>query len=326
MREEAVRQAGGRPYGCFRIEARRANKAFPMISQEINADVGRQVLTEVGGRVDLTNPDLTIHIEVLFRDAYVYSDKFEGPGGLPVGVSGTVATLLSGGIDSPVAALRMMRRGCRSVFVHFHSFPMTSRASQEKAASLVEVLTGYQFTSRLHYVPFLEAQRAIQTAAPPAYRVVLYRRMMMRVAERIARREGAAALVTGESLGQVASQTLENLAAIGTAATLPVLRPLIGTDKQEIIQESRRAGLFDISILPDEDCCSLLVPRRPVTRSDSAELDGLEALLDVPALVESCVSRSELRRFGHGGPEEERPGRRARGARALDSGSPDETP
>jgi len=262
------------------------------------AAAGRRVLEDVGCRVDLAEPDLTIHIEILFKDAFVYADKRTGAGGLPVGVSGTVATLLSGGIDSPVAALRMMRRGCKSVLVHFHSYPMTTAASQEKAVRLTEILNEYQFTSRLHLVPFLETQRRIQTSTPPQYRVVLYRRFMMRIAEAIARREGAAALVTGESLGQVASQTLENIAAIEAVAGLPVLRPLIGTDKQEIIEESRKAGLYDVSILPDEDCCSLLVPRRPVTRSEPAELEALEAGLDVAGLVESSLERSYLRRFG----------------------------
>ncbi len=297
MAEEAVRQAGEQPFESFRIETRRANKAFPLISQEVNVEAGRRVLERVGGRVNLGDPGLTIHIEILFRDAFVYTEKLAGPGGLPVGVSGTVATLLSGGIDSPVAALRMMRRGCKTVFFHFHSFPMTSLASQEKAVRLVEALTAYQFTSRLHLIPFLEAQRRIQVSAPPPYRVVLYRRMMLRIAEKLARREGALALVTGESLGQVASQTLENIACIEAVATLPVFRPLIGTDKQEIIEESKRAGLFEISILPDEDCCSLMVPKRPVTRSSAADLTVMEADLGVEELVEACAEKTEMRRF-----------------------------
>ena len=193
--------------------------------------------------------------------AFVYADRRPGPGGLPVGASGTVAALLSGGIDSPVAAWRMMKRGCRVVFVHFHSVPYLPDLSIGKARDLAERLTEWQYASRLFLVPFGEIQREVVLSVPAPARVVVYRRLMVRIAEAIAARAGAAALVTGESLGQVASQTLENVACIDAAAGLPILRPLIGMDKLEITAEARAIGTLEISNEPDADCCSLFVPQ-----------------------------------------------------------------
>ena len=218
---------------------------------------------ETGAAVDLRGAEIDLRVDVREREAYVYVESVSGAGGLPVGSSGHVAALLSGGIDSPVAAARMFRRGCTVEFVHFHSFPLVDGSSRDKARDLVRLLDDSQFGSRLHLVPFADAQRQIVAAVNPAYRVVAYRRFMVRVAEEIARRVGALALVTGESIGQVASQTVENVATIDAVAGMPVLRPLIGMDKQEIINEARHIGSFDISILPDEDCCSLFVPRHP---------------------------------------------------------------
>ena len=232
-------------------------------------------------RVSLDRPDLTIHVEVLPRDIYFSYGREAGPGGLPVGVSGNVVVLLSGGIDSPVAAHRLMKRGCRAVFVHFHSFPFQDATSRAKAADLVQCLTRFQYHSRLYLVPFGEVQREIVAGAPGPLRVVLYRRFMARIAAEIARREDAKALVTGESLGQVASQTLENLAVIEEAVEMPVLRPLIGSDKEEIVQQARALGSYQISILPDQDCCSLFVPRHPATFSTLAEIRQAESRLDV---------------------------------------------
>ena len=278
------RMIEGREFDSFRITARRAFKTYPLTSVEINRELGTFVLERVKTRVDLDNPALTIHVEVLPREAFIYFDREPGPGGLPVGSSGTVVSLLSGGIDSPVAAWRMMKRGCRVEFVHFHSVPYLPAMSQQKARALVERLTQWQFFSRLYLVPFGEIQREVVLAVPPPARVVVYRRLMVRIAEAMARATGAHALVTGESLGQVASQTLPNLARIDEAATLPILRPLIGMDKLEITAQAERLGTFEISIEPDQDCCTLFVPKHPSTRMAVDELQALEERLDLPAL------------------------------------------
>ena len=211
-------------------------------------------------RVDLKNAELTISIEILRRDAFFGFDKIAGPGGLPVGASGRVVSLISGGIDSPVASYRMMQRGCRLIFVHFHSAPYLDKTSQEKVRDLVKWLTRHQFTSRLYLVPFGEIQRQIVASVLRPLRVVLYRRMMMRIAEAIAKKQKGEALVTGESLAQVASQTLQNLAVIEKATALPILRPLVGMDKQEIIDQARRIGTFETSVIPDQTASSLHHP------------------------------------------------------------------
>jgi thiamine biosynthesis protein ThiI len=294
----------GRRFASFRITARRAFKTYPMTSVELNRALGAFVLERVVTRVDLEHPEVEIVVEVLPDEAFIALDRRPGPGGLPVGGSGTVAALLSGGIDSPVAAWRMMKRGCRVVFVHFHSVPYLPATSQAKARALVERLTEWQYASRLHLVPFGEIQREVVLSVPGPARVVIYRRLMIRIAEAIARREGALALATGESLGQVASQTLENIAAIDAVAAGPVLRPLIGTDKLEITDEARRLGTFEISIEPDADCCTLFVPKHPLTRMSVAEAEAAESRLDVGRLVRDGVEGAvlELFRFPAGEP------------------------
>ena len=285
MQGVIARLIEGRRFASFRITARRAFKTYPKSSVELNRELGAFVLARADTRVDLTSPELTIHVEVMPAETYVYLDRTPGPGGLPVGASGTVAALLSGGIDSPVAAWRMMKRGCRVVFVHFHSVPYLPATSQEKARALVRALTEWQYASRLVLVPFGEIQREIVLTVPPPARVVVYRRMMVRIAEAIGRHHGALALATGESLGQVASQTLSNIARIDEVAGLPILRPLIGFDKLEITAEARRLGTFEISIEPDADCCTLFVPRHPATRMSEDEIHAAEARLDVARLV-----------------------------------------
>jgi len=279
----------GRSFASFRISARRAFKTYPMTSVELNRVLGAFVLERARTRVDLHHPELTVHVEVLPSETFVYVDRLAGPGGLPVGTGGTVTALLSGGIDSPVAAWRMIKRGCRVGFVHFHSVPYLPPTSQAKARALVERLTEWQYDSRLALVPFGEIQREVVLGVPPPARVVVYRRLMVRIAEGLARRWGALALVTGESLGQVASQTLSNIACIDEAASLPILRPLIGMDKLEITGEARRLGTFEISIEPDADCCTLFVPRHPATRMTVEDVRAVEARLDVGRLVEAGV-------------------------------------
>jgi tRNA uracil 4-sulfurtransferase len=293
LKEAVERAIAGRSFGSFRITARRAFKTFPLTSVELNRALGAHVLAQRAGvRVDLERPELTVHVEVLPGEAFVYCGRHPGAGGLPVGSSGTVAALLSGGIDSPVAAWRMMKRGCRVVFVHFHSVPYLPDTSVTKARELVGCLTQWQYFSRLLLVPFGEIQREVVLSVPPHARVVVYRRLMARIAERLARQAGAAALVTGDSLGQVASQTLHNLARIDETVDLPILRPLIGMDKLEITSQARALGTFETSIEPDADCCTLFVPKHPGTRLGREEADEIERRLDIAALVRAGVERS----------------------------------
>ena len=288
----------GRTFASFRISARRAFKTYPLTSVELNRELGAFVLGRVTSRVDLRRPELEIHVEVMPAETFVYVDPEPGPGGLPVGASGTVAALLSGGIDSPVAAWRMMKRGCRVVFVHFHSVPYLPPTSQAKARALVERLTQWQYDSTLLLVPFGEIQREVVLTVPPPARVVIYRRLMVRIAEALARKHGAAALTTGESLGQVASQTLSNITRIDEAASMPILRPLIGMDKLEITAEARRLGTFEISIEPDADCCTLFVPKHPATRMSEHEVGAAEARLEIPRLVAAGSDGASAEAFG----------------------------
>jgi thiamine biosynthesis protein ThiI len=280
---------GDRTCNSFRVSVRRADKRFPMTSPQAEREIGGRIKQARGWTVNLSNPEFTIHVELLTSDAFYFFGKERGPGGLPNGTAGRVACLLSGGIDSPVAAHRMMKRGCKVTFVHFHSYPILSRASQEKARELVQLLTKWQLRSRLYLVAFGDIQQQVVLAVPGPMRVVIYRRLMLRIAERIARARGAQALVTGDVVGQVASQTLENLAVVGDVATLPIFRPLIGMDKDEIMAEAARLGTYPISIIPDQDCCTLFTPRNPLTRAKLAEIEAAEQALPIEGMVERAV-------------------------------------
>ena len=285
--------AAGSGFRSFKIDARRATKNFPINSQQLNEKLGAFVRDLTGAAVRMENPDIVFSVEIAGHRAFLYTAKIPGAGGLPSGTGGRVLCLLSGGIDSPVAAYRVMRRGCRVHYIHFHSVPHTTPESQEKVRSLLRVLSRYQLGSRLFLVPFAEVQREIVSYAPPALRVILYRRFMIRIAEAVARKEQAAALVTGDCLGQVASQTLENIRTISAAASLPIFRPLIGHDKEEIMREARAIGTYEISILDDQDCCSLFVPKHPETMSSLEEATRAEQRLDVPRLVQSALGAIE---------------------------------
>ena len=295
--QEILRDLGPDDPRSFRVSVRRADKRFPLTSPQLEREVGGRIKEARGWHVDLTKPELTIHVETLTNEAFYYFGKDPGAGGLPVGVSGRVVCLLSGGIDSPVAAWRLMRRGCRVLFVHFHSYPILSRASQEKARELVRLLTNYQFRSRLFLVPFGEIQQQVVLSVAPPLRVVIYRRLMMRIAEEIAVNNRAGGLVTGEVVGQVASQTLENLTAINAVATLPVLRPLIGMDKDEITAEAERLGTFPISIIPDQDCCTLFTPKHPATKARMGDVLHAERALPVDEIVTRAVAAASVEHF-----------------------------
>jgi thiamine biosynthesis protein ThiI len=274
-----------RNVASFRVSARRVDKRFPIPSPEIERAIGKRVQDRMGWPVNLSHPAFVIRIEVLTTNAFFSFDREPGTGGLPVGTGGKVLALLSGGIDSPVAAWRLIRRGCRASFVHFHSYPILSRTSQDKARDLVRQLTRYQLRSRLFLVPFGSIQQQVVLGVPPPLRVVIYRRLMVRIAERLGERVGAHALVTGDAVGQVASQTVDNLAVVGRVATLQILRPLVGMDKEEITADAQRIGTYQTSIVEDEDCCTLFTPRFPTTRAAVADVERAEAALDIEALV-----------------------------------------
>ncbi len=265
----------------FAVRCKRSDKRFPLTSEDIQKKLGAFIKARTGKQVNLTNPDTVVRVYVQSDGLYLSLGEVPGPGGLPVGTSGKVLVLLSGGIDSPVAALLTLKRGAKVEFVHFHSAPYTSEASIRKVEELVRVLARYQGQARLTLVPFGEFQQEVARLAPERLRVILYRRMMVRVAERIARRHRCLALATGESLNQVSSQTLENLAAIDRVAHMPVLRPLVGLDKQEIIDIATKAGTFELSILPHQDCCSFLQPLHPATRTTPRACEEAEKPLDV---------------------------------------------
>lgn len=284
-------------FSTFRVSTKRADKRFPLTSMDIDRELGAHVGQVTGKRVSLKKPDLTIQIEVLARDAYFSTSKEPGPGGLPTGISGKVGCLISGGIDSPVAAHRMMKRGCRAVFMHFHGRPFVTRASEEKVREIVQELTRSQHYSRLYSIPFGEIQRQIVLGAPAPLRVVLYRRMMLRIAEELARSNRCWALVTGDSLGQVASQTAENLTVVEEAAQLPILRPLIGMDKIEITEQAQRIGTFETSIEPDQDCCRLFVPPHPSTKAGLDQIRKVERTFDLDGLVKQGLEQADLSEF-----------------------------
>lgn len=284
--------------GSFRVTARRADKTYALTSPQIEREVGARIQKARGWKVSLGDPELTVRIEVLPNEVFYSLRREAGPGGLPSGVSGQALCLLSGGIDSPVAAYRLMKRGCRVRFVHFHSYPLLSHASKDKVREVVEHLTRYQLVSRLYMVAFGELQRQIVLSAPPRLRVVLYRRLMLRIAAELARRTRAGALITGESVGQVASQTLENMAVIDAVVSgLPILRPLVGSDKDEISDEAIKIGTYPISIIPDQDCCQLFTPRNPATKAQRGDVEAAERDLPIDEMVRTAVDTAEREDF-----------------------------
>ena len=288
---------GERDVRSFRVSARRADKRLPFTSPQIEREVGGRIKEVRGWHVDLDDAELTIHLEVMTDHAFYFFGKEPGAGGMPTGTGGRVACLLSGGIDSPVAAFRLMRRGCSVLLIHFHSYPILSHASQEKVREIAALLTRYQMRSRLVLVAFGELQQQVVLAVPPELRVVIYRRLMLRIAEAIALSWRARALVTGEAIGQVASQTLENMTAIAAATSMEVLRPLVGMDKDEIIAQAEQLGTFPISIIPDQDCCQLFTPRHPATRASLADIVVAEQALPIAEMVAAAVAAAAVEEF-----------------------------
>ena len=291
----ALVRADGDPRRTFRVSARRAYKQFPHTSQELNQLVGAYVLRSVPNlSARMTEPDVTVTVEVREHAAYVYVDQVDGPGGLPVGASSRALLLLSGGIDSPVAGWMAMKRGIKVHALHFHSPPFTSERAKEKVVDLCRVLAAWSPEPLpLHVVHFTEVQKEIYRKVPEELTMTVMRRFMVRVAARHAAAVGAVALVTGESVGQVASQTLESMAAINAVTTMPILRPLVAFDKQETIALAQRIGTYEISIRPYEDCCTIFVPEHPATKPALADVEAAEQALDVEGLVAQAVASIE---------------------------------
>ena len=292
--DAAVELLRGRPGSTFAVRPRRRDKGFALRSIELARVIGDAVRLRLGLSVDLRSPDLEVFVEVDHKDILVSTERLRGAGGLPVGTSGRALVLLSGGIDSPVAAQRMMKRGLRCDFVHFSGRPFTGPDSVYKAYALVGRIDRFQGDSRLHVITFGPAQRRLATAGAGPLQVLSQRRLMVRVASALGERLGADALVTGDSLGQVASQTLPNLALVEDAAELPLLRPLIDRDKSEIVAIAKTLGTYDISILPDEDCCQLFSSKVAVTRGHPDDLRAIERSADIEELVVELAASAEL--------------------------------
>ena len=279
--------------GTFAVRARRRDKRFPITSEQLNALIGSEVNQAHGLKVSLKHPDTEIFVEVDAREVFVFTGGEPGQGGLPVGMSGRAVVLMSGGIDSPVAAYRMMRRGLRCVFLHFSGMPLTGPESIYKAYALVRGLDRFQGQSHLYVVPFGKAQQSLANSGAGRLQVVAQRRLMLKTAEVLAGRQHASALITGDSLGQVSSQTLTNITALDDAVKLPILRPLLGWDKTEIMAEARRLGTLAISELPDQDCCTLLTPRRAETRAKIDDLRKIEGRLDAAEIAEQLADAAQ---------------------------------
>ncbi len=279
--------------GSFAVRARRRDKRFPVTSAELAIRIGSRIQQEYGYPVNLRTPDTTVFVEVDQREVFVFTQGWPGQGGLPVGMSGRALVLMSGGIDSPVAAYRMMRRGLRCSFLHFSGMPLTGPESVYKAYGLTRQLDRFQQDSRLFVVAFGTAQRRLASSGAGRLQIMAQRRLMLKTGAALARRLRAAALVTGDSLGQVSSQTLTNITALDDAVPLPILRPLIGLDKAEIITEARRIDTLAISELPDQDCCSLLTPRQVETRARIEDLRRIEARLDADDLAEELAAAAQ---------------------------------
>ena len=278
----------------FKVESKRSDKSFPMTSIQLSQYVGGELAEAYPNcRVDVHDPELVVNLEIRDLAAYVHAQPVNGAGGMPVGSNGVAVTLLSGGIDSPVSTYMIAKRGVRLIPVHFFSFPYTSQQAKEKVVELTRLLTAWCGRMTLEVVPFTHIQEEIRDKCPEEYFTLIMRRFMMRIAERIALSNGAKAIVTGENLGQVASQTMEAMASTQAVLSLPVLQPLIGLDKEEIVQLSRKIGTFDTSILPYEDCCTVFTPRHPRTRPTVAEVEAAESAMDVETLVEEALQGIE---------------------------------
>ncbi len=289
IKQRALELVGAREFETFRITTRRTDANFPYSPHRMNELVGEYVVEQLGKKVRLKDADVNCRIDLFYQNAYIYLDRYEGRGGLPVGSSGKVALMLSGGIDSPVAGYYALKRGAELTAIHFHSMPYTTETALDKVRGLVKKLNLFQERIKIILVALTPIQQVILLNTDEKLRVILYRRFMLRIAQELARREGILALVTGESLGQVASQTVENLAVIEQAVEIPVLRPLIGFDKQEIIAVARDIDTYDLSIQPYLDCCTLFVPKHPATQAHLDDVLINEQRLAANDLINTAI-------------------------------------
>ena len=282
-------------FKTFRIRAQRSDKQFKLTSQQINEQVGEYIYEKLDRKksVNLPKPDLEIFLNIINKTILLSLEKNQGLVGMPVGTGGKAMVLMSGGFDSPVAAWFLLKRGVNVQFAHFHSMPYTSKASVEKVASLIKTLKKFGSSGIMYSIPFADVQKEIMMKTPAPLRVILYRRFMIRIAEALARKEKALALITGDSVGQVASQTLENILAVNEAAALPVFRPLIGMDKEEIMQKAREIGTYDISKLPHDDCCTRLMPKNPEIRTKLNDILEAEKSLNIKKIVEDTLAKTK---------------------------------
>lgn len=290
----AMKQEMENGKSSFKVDTKRADKRYPIKSPDISRDIGGYILENLeGSSVDIHNPDTMVYVDIR-TSAYVYTEKHKGYGGLPVGTNGKGLLLLSGGIDSPVAGFLMAKRGVEVHAIHFHSYPFTSERAEEKVKELANIISLYCGNMKLYSVNLLNIQKEINKNCPEDEMTIISRRFMMRIAEAIAKREGMDALITGESLGQVASQTIQGINVTNSSVSLPVLRPLIGTDKTDIVEISKDIETYETSILPFEDCCTVFLPKHPVTKPKLEDIEESESVLDVEGLVESAVESAEL--------------------------------
>lgn len=283
----------------FAVRAKRPDKTFPMRSGEVDREVGGYIYdkcAETGReiKVDLKHPDITIRLEIVGGMVLVSGERLKGPGGLPVGTAGKVVGLLSSGFDSPVASWSMMKRGAEVIMCHFHSYPFTGKASLENCTLLADILTRYQYCTKLYLVSFAPVQEELLSMTPADMRMILYRRSMVRIASLVAKKEGALALVTGESLGQVASQTLGNMQVIDAATNMLMLRPLVGTDKEDILNTAQKIGTYELSARPYEDCCSLMLSKHPCTKARLRDVLAIEENMELDELEAEAVTKAEI--------------------------------
>ncbi len=294
MKNNAIKILKDEKFQSFRVTARMTASASPYSKMYVHEHVGHFIQNKMKKNVNLNHPDITCYIDTIKEGTFIYTDKVKGLGGMPVGTGGKGVFLLSGGIDSPVAAFYMIKRGMVAIYVHFHSLPHVSPASIEKVKQLVKILAKYQKRPKLLMVPFSEIQEEILENNSDKYRLLLYRRMMLRIANKIALNERAKAIITGEALGQVASQTVENLGAVDSVSELPIFRPLIGLDKQEIINTGKKIDTYSVSIRPHEDCCTLFLPQKPATKATPEKLDIEESKMDIQKMVKRAIDNSEF--------------------------------
>lgn len=297
IEEEIVSLLEKEEFITFKIDCKRSNKEFLLTSQQVNEKLGGIVIDKFNKKVKLKDPDLTLYVEIVEKSCYLFIEKIKGLGGLPVSVSGRAVSLISGGIDSPVSSFLSQKRGIELIYCHFHSLPFVDKFSVDKVVDLVKILNQYQNGSKIYLVPFADIQKEILIKTKEKFRVVLYRRMMLKIAERIALEEKAGALITGENLAQVASQTLPNISVIQNAVSIPVLRPLIMYDKEEIIVKAKEIGTFELSIREHQDCCSRFLPKHPSTNAKLEEVQKEEENLDIEKLVEKAIKDTKIKKI-----------------------------